>query len=97
MRGDEKTGYVTDQCDYENLIRWYEEKEAGEPLFLFNVTMQNHSAYQMAWTNLPREVWLTGRWRAASTRSTSICPWCTRAIRPSNTCSATSPRWRSPP
>ncbi len=60
MRGDEKTGYVTDQCDYENLIRWYEEKEAGEPLFLFNVTMQNHSAYQMAWTNLPREVWLTG-------------------------------------
>ena len=22
--------------------------------------MQNHSAYQMAWTNLPREVWLTG-------------------------------------
>ena len=60
MRGDEKTGYVTDQCDYENLIRWYEEKEAGEPLFLFNVTMQNHSAYQMAWTDLPREVWLTG-------------------------------------
>ena len=22
--------------------------------------MQNHSAYQMAWTDLPREVWLTG-------------------------------------
>ena len=60
MRGDEKTGYVTDQCDYENLIRMYEEKEAGEPLFLFNVTMQNHSGYQMSWDNLPREVWLTG-------------------------------------
>lgn len=60
MRGDERTGYVTDRCDYENLIRWYEEKEAGQPLFLFNVTMQNHSAYQMAWTNLPKEVWLTG-------------------------------------
>ena len=60
MRGDERTGYVTDRCDYENLIRWYEEKEEGQPLFLFNVTMQNHSAYQMAWTNLPREVWLTG-------------------------------------
>ena len=43
-----------------NLIRWYEEKEEGQPLFLFNVTMQNHSAYQMAWTNLPKEVWLTG-------------------------------------
>lgn len=60
MRGDSKTGYVTDRCDYENLIRMYEEKEAGEPLFLFNVTMQNHSGYQMAWTNLPKEVWLTG-------------------------------------
>ena len=60
MRGDARTGYVTDRCDYENLIRWYEEKEEGQPLFLFNVTMQNHSAYQMAWTNLPKEVWLTG-------------------------------------
>lgn len=60
MRGDEKSGYVTDQCDYENLIRMYEEKEAGESLFLFNVTMQNHSGYQMSWDNLPREVWLTG-------------------------------------
>ena len=60
MRGDERTGYVTDRCDYENLIRWYEEKEEGQSLFLFNVTMQNHSAYQMAWTNLPKEVWLTG-------------------------------------
>lgn len=60
MRGDARTGYVTDRCDYENLIRWYEEKEEGQSLFLFNVTMQNHSAYQMAWTNLPKEVWLTG-------------------------------------
>ena len=60
MRGDARTGYVTDRCDYENLIRWYEEKEEGQPLFLFNVTMQNHSAYQMAWTNLPKEVSLTG-------------------------------------
>ena len=27
------------------LIRIYEQKEPGEPLFLFNVTMQNHSSY----------------------------------------------------
>ena len=60
MRGDENTGYVTDQSNYENLIRLYEEKEAGEPLFLFNITMQNHSGYQMSWEGLPREVWLTG-------------------------------------
>ena len=60
MRGDARTGYVTDQSNYENLIRLYEEKEAGEPLFLFNITMQNHSGYQMSWEGLPREVWLTG-------------------------------------
>lgn len=52
--------YITDQSNFENLIRMYEEKEPGEKLFLFNVTMQNHSAYNVAWKNLPREVWLTG-------------------------------------
>ena len=52
--------YISDQTDYENLIRIYEEKEEGEPLFIFNVTMQNHSAYSGAWTNLAKEVWLTG-------------------------------------
>lgn len=60
MRGEAGTGYISDQCDFENLIRMYEEKEAGERLFLFNVTMQNHSSYTMPWTNLSREVWLTG-------------------------------------
>ena len=52
--------YITDQADYENLVRRYEEKEAGEPLFIFNVTMQNHSAYSVPWTGLDRTVWLTG-------------------------------------
>lgn len=37
--------YVSDEADYEKLIRTYEQKEPGEPLFLFNVTMQNHSSY----------------------------------------------------
>ena len=52
--------YISDQSDYEELIRLYESKEEGEPLFVFNVTMQNHSAYNGAWTNLDKEVWLTG-------------------------------------
>ncbi len=52
--------YVSDRADYENLIARYEAKEEGQPLFLFNVTMQNHSGYTGEWTNLPREVWLTG-------------------------------------
>ena len=37
--------YVGDEADYEKIIRIYEQKEPGEPLFLFNVTMQNHSSY----------------------------------------------------
>lgn len=61
MRGPAGSGYVSDQSNYENLVRIYEEKAPGEPLFLFNVTMQNHSAYNMPWTNLDREVWLDGK------------------------------------
>ena len=60
IRGDESTGYVSDLSNYENLIRMYEEKEPGEKLFHFNITMQNHSAYTMAWDGLERAVWLTG-------------------------------------
>lgn len=37
--------YVSDETDYEKIIQIYEQKEPGEPLFLFNVTMQNHSSY----------------------------------------------------
>ncbi len=52
--------YLSDEANYKNLIAHYEAKEEGEPLFLFNVTMQNHSGYTGEWTNLPRTVWLTG-------------------------------------
>lgn len=37
--------YVSDRGDYEKLIQIYEETPEGEPLFVFNVTMQNHSSY----------------------------------------------------
>lgn len=37
--------YVGDEADYDKIIQIYEQKEPGEPLFLFNVTMQNHSSY----------------------------------------------------
>ena len=44
---DYMRGYITDRSSYEHLVQLYEEKEPGEPLFLFNVTMQNHSAYNV--------------------------------------------------
>lgn len=39
-------GFVSDQADYDQLISMTENKKPGEKLFLFNVTMQNHSPYQ---------------------------------------------------
>jgi len=54
--------YATDQSNYENVIQIFEEKEEGRPLFVFNVTMQNHSAYNAAWKGLEKSVWLTGAW-----------------------------------
>lgn len=37
--------YVSDRGNYEKIIQVYEDKNDDEPLFLFNVTMQNHSSY----------------------------------------------------
>lgn len=37
--------YASDKSDYQNLIQLYENKNPGEKLFLFNITMQNHGGY----------------------------------------------------
>lgn len=37
--------YVDDQSAFDKIKSVYEEKEKGRPLFLFEVTMQNHSPY----------------------------------------------------
>lgn len=39
-------GLMSDRSDYDALIALVENKEPGEPLFLFNVTMQNHGGYE---------------------------------------------------
>lgn len=38
-------GYVSDRSDFQQIIWEFEHKQAGEPLFLFNVTIQNHGSY----------------------------------------------------
>lgn len=38
-------GYVSDQSDFDQVIWEFEHKEEGQPLFLFNVTIQNHGSY----------------------------------------------------
>ena len=37
--------YISDQGNYEKIIQLFSQKEPGQPLFLFNITMQNHSSY----------------------------------------------------
>lgn len=38
-------GFATDASQYRTIYRLYEQKEDGERLFVFNVTMQNHMDY----------------------------------------------------
>lgn len=48
--------YVSDKADYEKIIEVYEQKEPGKPLFLFNVTMQNHSSYSEQFDNFKPDI-----------------------------------------
>lgn len=53
--------YTSDAADYQKLIELVEEKENNmEPLFLFNVTMQNHGGYEEEDENFKQEISLTG-------------------------------------
>lgn len=52
--------YISDRADYEKIIELFEEKEEGKPLFLFNVTMQNHSSYTDAYDNFTPDISVTG-------------------------------------
>lgn len=38
--------YVSDKGNYDKIIELTEQKEDGQPLFVFNVTMQNHGGYE---------------------------------------------------
>ena len=50
-------GYVSDRSDFQQIIWEFEHKQAGEPLFLFNVTIQNHGSYTAP--DYPAQVQLT--------------------------------------
>ncbi len=50
-----REAYVTDQSDYQEVIRLFEEK-GDEKLFLFNVTIQNHGGYRLNTVDIPRWV-----------------------------------------
>lgn len=56
--------YVSDQSDYETLYSITDRAE-GDPAFIFNVTMQNHSSYAQGWNNLEKTVTVSDELRQA--------------------------------
>ena len=52
--------YISDKANYEKIIEIFENKEKNKPLFLFNVTMQNHSSYTDAYDNFTPDITVTG-------------------------------------
>ncbi|MGN0348742.1 MAG: LTA synthase family protein [Roseburia sp.] len=53
-------GYVSDESCVEKIIELYEGKEKDRPLFLFQVTMQNHGGYQETYSNFTPEITAKG-------------------------------------
>ncbi|MBQ9860049.1 MAG: LTA synthase family protein [Clostridia bacterium] len=51
--------YVSDSCNYRELIKMYEQRDKEKPFFLFNVTMQNHGGYTEQTSNFTETVFVT--------------------------------------
>lgn len=49
-------GYISDACSYDKLIDLYESKTTGQPIFLFDVTMQNHGGYTNEYANFTGDI-----------------------------------------
>lgn len=62
---DKLRSYVTDAACVDKIIEVYEEKEAGTPLFLFNVTMQNHGGYTEEFTDFTPDITVEGLYNLA--------------------------------
>lgn len=50
--------YVSDSACYDAIINLYKNKEDGKPMFMFNVTMQNHSSYTESFDNFTPKITL---------------------------------------
>ena len=52
--------YVSDEACYNKIIELYENKPDNTPLFVFNVTMQNHSSYTDEFDNFHPDIEVEG-------------------------------------
>lgn len=59
-RSNKLRSYISDAACVDKIIEVYEEKEEGTPLFLFNVTMQNHGGYTDKYTNFTPDIKVEG-------------------------------------
>lgn len=48
--------YVSDAADFAQIIKTYEKRDPDRPLFLFNVTMQNHGGYDQEFANFTPQI-----------------------------------------
>lgn len=51
--------YVSDESAFDKIKETYQQKEEGKPLFLFEVTMQNHSSYTDSFPNFIPDIHVT--------------------------------------
>ena len=54
--GEKFRGWYSDAEEYNKIIDIFNKKKAGQPLFLFNVTIQNHGGYLIADKNFKEEI-----------------------------------------
>ena len=54
--GEKFRGWYSDSEDYNKIIDVFNKKEAGKPLFFFNVTIQNHGGYYVKDPNFKEEI-----------------------------------------
>lgn len=52
--------YVSDESAYDKIVDVYEDREEGQPQFIFEVTMQNHSSYSEAHDNFTPDIEVEG-------------------------------------
>lgn len=48
--------YVSDESDFNMIIKTFEQKEKDKPAFIFNVTMQNHGGYSSEYVNFTNNI-----------------------------------------
>ena len=76
--------YVSDKAVVRQIIREYEAKEEGKPLFAFAVTMQNHGSYSKSFENFTPDIYVTNPDLGKLPKTEmylTLCRWTDDAVR----------------